>query len=203
MTSRYQCQGLTKFDVRELTLIQPFKKFIGDKLPEGKGYWSICCEVLDNPLSELNQLVNSGLMTPQQYHGVDYDEGFIEGNATRHPDANFFAGAFAHTIVSEPEFSNATLIYFDTTKTITNELPRLIDILTIVVARDIKDVLIVFNVCLSHRGINYTMEEVLKAVESNVSMRKLVQHEGIRPVGTPISYKGDDRTTMFTMFFTR
>jgi len=87
-----------------------------DTIPEGRGYWTLCNKqppAGDDEKSEIIQLIDAGLLTKKQFHGVDRDEEIINQNRIWHPDANWYTGEWLDVIESK-EF-NPAMIYLDMT----------------------------------------------------------------------------------------
>lgn len=90
-------------------------------IPKEKGYWTLCNEQSHKEGAEIVQLVNSGLIQKNQFFGIDFDalnQGIIENNQKRHPEANWFKGDWLEVIEENYEIFNPGLIYFDHTQTI-------------------------------------------------------------------------------------
>jgi len=87
------------------TIIQPYRQFFGDRLPADKQYWTMCGahyiadENSIQPIpGEFGQMVETGLITDSQFHGVDRYAVVIENNRAlhfaTHPDAHWHHGDF-------------------------------------------------------------------------------------------------------------
>jgi len=107
-----------KKQARELTIIDMYKHFFGDKLPSDKEYWSMCgSHFTENgqPISgELGFLLEHGLITSNQYRGVDQEDSIIEKNRKLFPDINWMSGDFVDTMItnmSEGNFNPAVINY--------------------------------------------------------------------------------------------
>jgi len=103
---------------RELTIIDIYKHFYGDKLPIDKEYWSMCgahfAEDGHNISGELGFLLERGLITSNQYRGVDQEESIIEKNKELFPGINWINGDFVDTMlskISEGNFNPAIINY--------------------------------------------------------------------------------------------
>lgn len=90
-------------------------------IPPEKGYWTFCNRQPDVEGAEIVQFVNEGLLTKEQFFGIDNDinqEGIIEANKKDHPEANWFCGDWFEMIDKHYQLFNPALIYFDYTKTV-------------------------------------------------------------------------------------
>lgn len=68
-----------------------------------------------SPKSEINQLVNSGLIIPSQFVGIDYNKHYINRNKKNHPLATWIHGDW-NLILENPDISlNPELVYLDST----------------------------------------------------------------------------------------
>lgn len=67
-----------KQHVRCATIIEPARALFGTlKLPENRQYWTMCAQIGDGATpylgGELDQLLQEGFITPDQFHGVEMD----------------------------------------------------------------------------------------------------------------------------------
>jgi hypothetical protein len=73
-----------KHDARLATIIEPYRLLYGESLPKEKQYWTMCAECADGKGiingSELHQITSSGLIQPEQFHGVDMNPEIIHTN---------------------------------------------------------------------------------------------------------------------------
>jgi hypothetical protein len=83
-------------------------------LPKSRQYWTLCARQTAHPESEINQLVALGLLTKDQFYGVDRDPAFTDLNRLDHPEAHFpDAGEWSDIILDCDDF-NPGLVYLDT-----------------------------------------------------------------------------------------
>jgi hypothetical protein len=71
-----QYTSAKKTDARSETIIKQYRQHFGYTIPRNQQYWSICglCVTDDGSLismSEPSQLIQSNLIVPEQFHGVD------------------------------------------------------------------------------------------------------------------------------------
>ena len=102
-----------------------FRKLTGlHSIPIGRQYWTLCNEQPPEPGSEIVQLVDLGLLTVDQFHGVDKDVdkngreiGIIRRNRQWHPNAHWYRGDWVETIKMQTMQGrfNPAMIYLDTT----------------------------------------------------------------------------------------
>jgi hypothetical protein len=109
-----------KHAAREATIIDVYKQFIGPSLPEDKQYWSMCALCADESGiledSELDQVIKAGLITPNQFHGVDSEQKIHKKNQL-YKESNWYGLDFLtamkiaqHTGNFNPAIVNADLI---------------------------------------------------------------------------------------------
>lgn len=87
MIKRYRTES--KIISRRKSIIEPSMKILGGPLKEPYQYWSMC-SYCEGSNSELNQLVESGLIKPNQFHGVDKDQNVYDANKKLNTEANFY-----------------------------------------------------------------------------------------------------------------
>jgi len=116
--SRYSTEA--KINSRKETIINPLQELLIDfngKLPRTLQYWTMSsyCSGYD---SEFNQLINSGLITEEQFHGVDIDPDVVNSNKKLGTKANFYNNDFYQAMVDaraegnfNPGIINADTIY--------------------------------------------------------------------------------------------
>jgi hypothetical protein len=94
-----------KIIARSETIIDQFRDIYDlDSLPIDKQYWSICASNsnIDSTIlkgGEYDQVLNSGLISSQQFYGVDIVPNIINNNIVAIPDANWICGDFYETMV--------------------------------------------------------------------------------------------------------
>lgn len=120
-TQPVYCQNDKKFKARE-QIVSAYRQLTGThSIPDNKNYWTLCNKQPDTEGSEINQLVDCGLIKKNQFYGVDYDlqnEGIIEFNKQEHPEANWYKGDWLKTIDENYELFNPAIVYFDCTRTV-------------------------------------------------------------------------------------
>lgn len=84
MTALPNWSGQKKQAARLKTIIEPARQMFGQKLPPNKQYWTMCSKCGTNGNldqgSEFDQLIQSGLITPQQFFGVEKDSKIHNNN---------------------------------------------------------------------------------------------------------------------------
>lgn len=82
-------------------------------IPVGKKYITLCNYQDKTPTSEINQLVSSGLLTKNQFVGIDNEKRFVTLNKKNHKEAEFIHGNWSKIIRSG--LFDPGLIYLDST----------------------------------------------------------------------------------------
>lgn len=107
-----------KIESRYKTIIDLYRKiFKSESIPEGKQYWTMCGAHYKNnaPLKgEFGCLIDSGLIKPQQFYGIDREEKIIEINKKYYPNINWIHGDFVDTMnhyISKKQFFPAIINY--------------------------------------------------------------------------------------------
>lgn len=98
--------------------IAVFRKLTGQQsVPKHRQFWTLCNRQPQNDRAEIMQLVNSGFLTKEQFHGVDRDEEIIKNNAIWHPTANWHYGDWMEVVQSFVRLDqfNPAMVYLDTT----------------------------------------------------------------------------------------
>jgi hypothetical protein len=73
-------------------------------IPADKQYWTLCgqCSTSDGePLDgcELQQVTKTGLIQPDQWHGVEINEAIHQMNVAAYPNHNWYCDDFYHAMV--------------------------------------------------------------------------------------------------------
>jgi len=92
-----------KIEARKQTLIETYRSKFGEIIIKPGQYWSMCgqCFGTDGGLSEgceLDQVVKSGLIAPEQFHGVEINPEIFEGNKKIGNGAHWYCGDFLRTM---------------------------------------------------------------------------------------------------------
>lgn len=85
------------------TIINIYRELFQEKLPKEKQYWTLAGPCFDEngdlgKCSEIYQMVSSGLIEEEQYHGIDNGKEIIEKNRIACPRGNFHHGDFVTQI---------------------------------------------------------------------------------------------------------
>lgn len=96
--------------------VRIFQKLTGLRsLPKSGEYWTLCSTQPPREgksTSEIVQLVKSGFLVLDQFHGVDRNKKLIQQNRKWHPQAHWHAGEWSD-VIRDHDF-NPAMIYLDT-----------------------------------------------------------------------------------------
>jgi hypothetical protein len=109
-----------KIKARKETIIQPYRELFSFSLPFNKQYWTMCATHYSKNYNllngcELDQMLQSELITAEQFHGVDIKPKIIEGNRKTVPDAHWHCGDFYKTLIEakNEEYFNPGIVFCD------------------------------------------------------------------------------------------
>lgn len=87
------------------TIIGPYRRLFSHNVPEFSQYWSMCGahyridkQGVTPIAGEMMQAVKAGLITPNQYIGVDREKTIIDTNANLYPDTTWIHGDFKQSM---------------------------------------------------------------------------------------------------------
>lgn len=146
----------TKQLARQRTIIDPYREHFGYSIPSDLEYWSMAgqCATDDGeplPGCEFDQVVEAGLVTPEQFHGVEQFPRIHRLNQRAYPEANWHRGDFYQVLhrnarAYRPAIVNADLI--ETAISGADYIGRIMDLLSLVAC----DVMLVANFVVKYRG---------------------------------------------------
>lgn len=139
------------------TIILQYKKYFGQKLPNEKQYWTFCgqCATPDGKQlqgCELWQLIESGLISVNQFHGVEINKEIHVMNVKAFPEIKWYNDDFYRAMVkanSDKNF-NPAIVNIDLPKTPDGGAAYISKILSFLNAT-CDEVLVVVNVILRMR----------------------------------------------------
>ena len=163
-----------KVEARYQTIIGAFRRILGPKIPRSRQYWTLCSQqvsdhgdALDG--SERHQLLKSGLISEQQFHGVDREAHVIELNSTHLPKSHWYCSDL-YVALSKAKILNPSIVNCDLIVMPKNGAYLIGDVIALLTRRKIRRVMVVANFVLKSRyqkdvGGDSILEE-LKAVEN-------------------------------------
>ena len=151
-----------KVSARHETIISQYRKLIGrQSIPLSKQYWTLAANQTDgkgNLLKggELDQIINCGLIAPNQYYGVDIDKETCDNNKAITNGAHWIHGDFYTELVKAHNAGDfdVGIINFDTLNMAARgsvDLAKIMYLLSI--KEDLIDVMLVGNFILRHRCV--------------------------------------------------
>jgi hypothetical protein len=84
-------------------------------IPADKQYWTLCAMQTNRTTSEINQLTKLGLITKEQFNGVDRSEEIIKANKETHPEASWYFGEWDTVLRRNSKKFNPAIVYLDFT----------------------------------------------------------------------------------------
>ena len=83
---------------RQESIFDKYREIMGhNSLPPDKQYWTLCGKHT-SPYCELPHALADGIITPNQFHGVDRVKDIITHNRKIYPEANWYEGEFDRVI---------------------------------------------------------------------------------------------------------
>jgi hypothetical protein len=161
------------------TIIKTYRELFHNKLPNEKQYWTLAGPCFDenNKLgkhSEIHQLISSGLITEDQYHGIDNGEEIITSNRIAAPNSNFYHGDFITTLQAAAESKNFNpgIIHADYTKLKETSIVDTSNIIYMLSSLNISNVMVVMNFPWNNPYANtfkgdIDPQEVIKLLQKN------------------------------------
>lgn len=162
-----------KRDSRTETIIKTYQNhYNATEIPDHKQYWAICGPCCHNEGTldigcEPHQLVESGLITPSQFHGIEIQEKIHNLNKTVNNGMHWYLGDFYNTMVAyscdntfDPAIVNADLLF----------MPKLASqyaskILLFLATVNKEEMMVVCNFIAEHRYFRSNMDEMMKCLE--------------------------------------
>ncbi|MDD5512118.1 MAG: helicase associated domain-containing protein, partial [Dehalococcoidales bacterium] len=200
-----------KVRARQESVIDVYRNVFGrKKLPKGKQYWSMCAVCIGPdgdvlPKSELHQIIEAGLIQPQQFHGVDQDKNIYKTNQ-RYEHATWYHDDFysaVSTAADGPDF-NPGIVNVDTLL----EPKRGVDLFCRVLERlrDVRGVLFVGNFVTQDRWHSYTVDDVVERINQHPRFQEVAHTLRWKPDGAFYHYRGSakkGRTKMCSVLLWR
>jgi hypothetical protein len=150
----YQCSR--KEQSRKDTIIDAYREtFDRYSIPDDRQYWTLCNFQADTEgnipkLSEVGQLIDSGLIQLDQVHGVDLLPETIDHNRLYIPKANWYVGELYDQILENLDIFNPAIVNLDTNCMAPKAIRICTKVLRLLNKAELTDVLIVLNVMLTN-----------------------------------------------------
>lgn len=202
-----------KVEARVKTIIEPYRDVFGEKLPEGRQYWTLCGQMGDeggiHPFCELGHMTRVGLIDPGQFHGVEGKEDTHRMNVKAlqpsFEGAHLYHGLFLEVLDRElgKGLLRPGIVYLDLIQEprgAVRELSRLLDLLN----QTRGQTMLVCNMILSNwrrRTLRHTWREVVDQLEKCALFRVAIREGWEQYQGLVFTY--GTATLMGTIVFVR
>ena len=172
-----------KQEARVKTIIEPYQKLFGNKLPSNKQYWTLCGEMAVNGTivdgCELTQMITLGLIQPNQFHGIEGNPEIYSKNkaALKSPlnEANLYQGEFTEVLDNALRNNNFNpgIVYLDTIQE-PKGASELLAVTLDVLNQTLGSVLLIWNFVKDHnyRNHHHSWESVYDTLVKNTLYRK-------------------------------
>ncbi len=178
---------------RAQSVINPYRKYFGHSLSPEKQYWTLCGAHFNKtgPLQgELGHMIQAGLVTPDQFHGVDREPDIITRNQQLHPESNWHCGDFREVMyaASDEGTFNPAIINYDGVAGIPNAVYDVIRIFWLIDSNVREKLLFSINVLLR---LPYKIDRIKQGIEFMEPLQKqhnIPDHWALR--STYYSYPG-------------
>ena len=160
--------GNKKKNARQETIINQYRKIYNrQSIPQDKQYWTMCGDLSDkngniNQDSEYSQIIREGLITPNQFRGVEIDKDIYNNNVNVLPNVDFYNDDFSKTLNREayqhqfnPAIVNADLINMPEVGA--KKISEIIAILSVTPG----EIMLVCNVCIKLRHRRFSIDDFL------------------------------------------
>jgi len=169
MLPEFYCKRKTT--ARTKTIIDIYRKYFDDSIPNDRQYWTMCAsQVKNNKLqenSELGQMLHSKLINANQFYGVDIDKDVIVKNRKIIPEATWINNDFK-TAMQQYQIKsnfNPAIINADFICMGTRAVPRSSEILSFVADIDVNNILMIANIMVTNPYEHkfYTEEDIFES----------------------------------------
>jgi hypothetical protein len=170
MTKEWTTQ--VKISSRQSNIIDYYRHFFNNKIPDDRQYWTLCGECVSNKNlkkgSEPDQMIKSGLISANQFFGVEIDDQIYKINSSC-KSCNFLHGELFNKILQahNNQTFNPSIINCDFLATHLTQMPILIKILHLLSNHEkYYDILISANFARKVRQFKIEEDELIKAINS-------------------------------------
>jgi hypothetical protein len=156
-------------------LIKYYQKHAGrSALPADRQYVALCgkqsSKASKKETSEINQMVNAGLIQKSQYVGIDRDPTLIVENQELHPEATWLCGDLYYVFLRNSGTLNPAIFYLDSTSlAVTYNLIKTVEL---VMAECPPETFLFVNVMLNNphfNPVNFTVDDFPKTLCSSIT----------------------------------
>lgn len=194
-----------KYKAREDTIIKPYCKLFGKKIPEDKQYWTICatCATEDGNIlkgSELYHVHSKGFLDISQFNGVDIDKEVIRLNS-KIPDAKWYNTSITSALIEAGAKGhlNPAVVNFDSINEPKIATSVLSDILLILSEYKIRNVMVVANIIMQSYGKNMNdPETITDNLYANFNFKKAMHLHEWQALQKIYTYKGSTNKSVMS-----
>jgi hypothetical protein len=161
-------------------------------------YWSIA-GLCDGPGCEVDQVLESGIITPEQFHGVEIQRDIYDANMAAYPELQWHHGDFLQVMQDYPDFRPG-LVNADLLDSVDTAADYVAQLLYFLLPHDTK---LVVNFVMECRGYRTTPGHVIERLLEQQLFRYAVRQgwtHGNRCYLYP-GTSGRPRTVMGTFIF--
>lgn len=197
--SRWDC--IENERARLITIIEAYRSmFSRESIPQKTQYWTMCGAYYNMKQNrvikgELDQLLEAGLIQPDQFNGVDREKIIIEKNKEIFPHINWYYGDFYEVLeyqILKKKF-NPAIIFYDGVMQPKFGMQYLKKILKMIDYNVENELLLTANVVLTnpYNGNDKCKFTVMDAVRELASIYWIPDHWDVFPRAH--TYTGDSR----------
>lgn len=184
MPNNYACAK--KASARDQSIIHPYRSFFRrQSLPKNKQYWSLSAKCAEGgsliPGTELHHLLESKVISSEQFHGVDFSESVYVSN-TSYANANWHHGDIYNVMrrfVSDQNYFNPGVVNLDFTGEPKTCCPTFVNVLTLLESQGIENVMVIGNFALDYFHRKLTKQDALSAHNIVEELNKLSKFKKI------------------------
>lgn len=185
LPSFYACPNKQK--ARLDTIIDKYKALFGNKIPKTQQYWTMCSMQTDSDGvfqngSELGQLLKSGILQENQFHGVDIEANYINDNKKAKPKANWHHNDFVNQmrLAHSEKWFNPAIVYADLLNLKGRAVPKAAEIMYLLTAKGISNVMLVVNIMLNNPHAREQISDEKVKTEANAIVKLFEKNRTFR-----------------------
>jgi hypothetical protein len=192
-----------KLKARVDSILTPYRvNFNQSALPEAKQYWSLCGKCFDDDHSlllgcEPEQMVSEGLITPNQFHGVEISKEIHDGNSKITNGCNWYNNDFySQLAISDGEDRfNPGIVNVDMLLMPENGAFYFSKIMNLLSRFD--DVMLIGNFILKWRWRIASTEDIIGELQNHPQFQSAMATGKWRFENTVYFYKGSGRKVSY------
>lgn len=157
-----------KIKSRQETIINLYRRLFGrERLPNDKSYWSMAGQCYFEGKyvdSEYDQVIKSGLVSPDQFNGVELNKDIHDANCNI-CGSNWHQGHFSEAVAANLSSNPGIVRHDDTTfpRTCVGDFAELMYVL-----EDTSDIMVTFTMAIKARGHKSSIYDLSSALSEHV-----------------------------------